>query len=88
MTTRDEQRKWLADAKSWEAERDAVGVERLVDAFEVIDAAVAMGRVDLRRWTRFSPEVTVKLRAARAALDQANRLMMETIQDRVGEADQ
>lgn len=83
MADRDEQRKWLADSKGWKVERDAVGVERLVDALQLIDAAGTVNRIDLRRWNRLSPAVTAKLRAARAALDEANRLMMETIQDKV-----
>ena len=81
MSTRDEEREWLVTTKAWQAERDAVGLERLVDVFQISGAAVETGRVDLRRWTHTNPAIAVQLRAIRQALDLLNREMMEWIQD-------
>ena len=83
MTSRADQREWLADAKAWKPERDAVGIERLVDTLQLIDATGTVRNIDLRRWRQFSPEVTEQLRGVRDALVRVNRLMMETIQDKV-----
>lgn len=84
MTTRDEQREWLSKSKGWKPEREAVGVERLVDVMQVIDAGQVVYHVDLRRWRRFDPKVADQILAARIALAEANRLMMEKVQDKVG----
>lgn len=86
MSTRDEERNWLATSKAWQGERDAVGLDRLVDLMQLIDASGSMRTIDLRRWVRTAPQIAQRLRDTRQVVNETNRLVMEWIQQQTDAA--